>query len=56
MLILNVKDRIILKLIFRKWHWEARTGLIWLRIGTGRGLSGAVTNLRVPLTSGEILD
>ena len=56
MLILNVKDRIILKLIFKKWHWVEWTGLIWLRIGTGGGLSGAVTNFRVPLTSGEILD
>jgi len=56
MLILKVKDRIILKLISKKWHWEAWTGLIWLRIGTGGGLSGAVTNLSVQLTSGKILD
>jgi hypothetical protein len=44
-LILNVKDRIILKLFFKKWHWEAWTGLIWLRIRTGGRLSGAVMNL-----------
>jgi hypothetical protein len=29
--------RIILRWIFRKWDVEARTGLIWLRIGTGGG-------------------
>ena len=45
---MNVKDRIILKLTFKKWHWEAWTGLIWLRIGIGGGLLGAVMNLRVP--------
>jgi hypothetical protein len=27
----------ILKWIFRKWHVGARTGLIWLRIGTDGG-------------------
>ena len=25
----------ILKWIFKKWEGEARTGLLWLRIGTG---------------------
>jgi hypothetical protein len=29
--------RITLKWIFKKWNVEARTGLIWLRIGTGGG-------------------
>jgi hypothetical protein len=29
---------IILKWVFKKWDGEARTGLIWLRIGTGGGL------------------
>jgi hypothetical protein len=28
---------IILRWIFRKWDGKARTGLIWLRIGTGGG-------------------
>jgi hypothetical protein len=31
----GVDRRIILKWIFNKWHVEARTGLIWLRIGIG---------------------
>jgi hypothetical protein len=31
--------RIILRWIFRKWDGEARTGVIWLRIGTGGGFS-----------------
>jgi len=30
-----VDGRIILRWIFRKWDGEARTGLIWFRIGTG---------------------
>ena len=30
-------DRIILKWIIRKWDVGERTGLIWLRIGTGGG-------------------
>ena len=29
------RPRILLKLIFKKWHREILTGLIWLRIGTG---------------------
>jgi hypothetical protein len=34
----RVDGRIILIWIFRKWDEEgAWTGLIWLRIGTGRG-------------------
>jgi hypothetical protein len=33
----SVDGRIILRLIFRKWVEEAKTGLIWLRIGTGGG-------------------
>jgi len=28
---------LILRWIFRKWDGKARTGLIWLRIGTGGG-------------------
>jgi hypothetical protein len=32
-------DGIILKWIFKKWDGAAWTGLIWLRIGTGGGLS-----------------
>jgi hypothetical protein len=34
---LGVGDRIILTWIFQKWDGETRTGLFWLRIGTGGG-------------------
>jgi hypothetical protein len=35
----GVDERIIVQWIFKKWDGEgARTGLIWLRIGTGGGL------------------
>jgi hypothetical protein len=34
----GVEGRIILKWNFKKWEGEARTGSIWLRIGTGGGL------------------
>ena len=33
----DVDGKLILRLIFRKWDEEAKTGLIWLRIGTGGG-------------------
>jgi hypothetical protein len=33
----GVDRRIILRWIFKKWDGEGRTGLIWLRIGTGGG-------------------
>jgi len=33
----GVDGRIILRWIFRKWGVCVWTGLIWLRIGTGRG-------------------
>jgi hypothetical protein len=34
----RVDGWIILKGMFKKWEWEARTGLILLRTGTGGGL------------------
>jgi hypothetical protein len=34
----DVVGRIIFRWIFRKRNVRARTGLIWLRIGTGGGL------------------
>jgi hypothetical protein len=40
----GVDESIILRWIFTKWDGGARTGLIWLRIGTG----GAVMKLSVP--------
>ena len=33
----GVGGSIILRWIVRKWYREARTGLIWLRTGTGGG-------------------
>jgi hypothetical protein len=32
---------IIFKRIYKQWDGRAGTGLIWLRIGTGGGLSGS---------------
>jgi hypothetical protein len=32
---LGVYGRIILKWVLKMWAWEAWTGFIWLRIGTG---------------------
>jgi hypothetical protein len=34
---LGVDGKIILKWVFHKWYGKARTGLLWLRIGTGGG-------------------
>jgi hypothetical protein len=34
----GIDARIILKWILDKWYWGARTGSIWVRIGTGGGL------------------
>jgi hypothetical protein len=33
----SLDERIILRLIFRKWDVVVWTGLSWLRIGTGGG-------------------
>jgi hypothetical protein len=33
----DIDGRIMLKWIFSKWDGEARTGLLWLRIGVGGG-------------------
>jgi hypothetical protein len=33
----DIDGKIILIWIFRKWYGEARTGLVWLRIGTSGG-------------------
>jgi hypothetical protein len=35
---LGLDERIILKWIFNNCEWEAWTGFLWLRIGTGVGL------------------
>jgi hypothetical protein len=35
---LGIDRRIILKWIFKKLYVEALTGLVWIWIGTGRGL------------------
>jgi len=35
---IGVNGKIILKLIFKKWGREAKTGLIWIKIGTSGGL------------------
>jgi len=32
---LKIGGWIILKWVFKKWDGEARTGLLWLRMGTG---------------------
>jgi hypothetical protein len=34
---LVVDERIVLRWIFKKWDGEARTGLLWLRMGAGGG-------------------
>lgn len=36
----GLDNMIILKRIFKKWHGEVWTGLIWLRIATGSIKSG----------------
>jgi hypothetical protein len=36
----DLDGRIILRWIFRKWYVGVRTGLRWLRIGTGGGHFG----------------
>jgi hypothetical protein len=35
----GIHGRILLRWILRKWYGGTWTGLIWLRIGTGGGLS-----------------
>ena len=35
---IGVNGSVILKLILKNWDGEAKTGLIWLRIGTNGGL------------------
>jgi hypothetical protein len=48
--------RIILKLISKKWDRKVWTGLIWLRIGTGRVLVNALMDLLVPQNAGNFLN
>ena len=33
----GVDGKIMLRWVFKKWYMVARTGLIWLRTGTGGG-------------------
>jgi hypothetical protein len=45
----SVEERAILKWIFKRYDWEALTGLIWLRIGIGRrALVNVVMKFRIP--------
>jgi hypothetical protein len=37
---LGVDGKIILKLVLKKFHGEAWTGLLWPRVGTGGGRLG----------------
>jgi len=41
--------------IFRKWNGGARTGLIWLRIGTGGGYCKCGNEPSVSIKCGEFL-
>jgi len=47
---------IILKWIFRKWDGATCTGLIWLRLGTGGGLSKRGNNTSGFIKCEEFLD
>ena len=48
---------IILKWILKKQDWNACTGFIWLRMGTGgkRAVVNAVMNHMVPYNAGNVL-
>ena len=52
----GVDGRIILILISKKWDGKVWTGLIWLRIGTGRVLVNALMDLRVPQNAANFLN
>jgi hypothetical protein len=46
---LGIDERVILKLILKKWIWRAWTEFIWLRIGESDGtVMNPVRNLWAP--------
>jgi hypothetical protein len=51
----GLNGMIILKRIFRKWDWEAQTGLIWLRIRAGDSTCECGNELSGSIECGEFL-
>jgi hypothetical protein len=52
----RVDERIILRLIFRKWDVREWTGSNWLRIGTGGGPCECGNESSGSIKRGEFLD